>query len=58
MLKNKLLPVTTIEDAFTGREKLELEAASTRVSDTEDAFGADFPWLKINSASTFTDPEL
>ena len=57
-LNHKLLPVATIEDVFTGREKLELEAASTSVSATELPFGAAVPWLNINSASTFTDPEL
>ena len=54
----KFLPVATIDDVFTEREKLELDAASTRVSATEVAFGAAFPWLNINSASTLIDPAL
>ena len=59
-LSQQFLPLVTIDDVFTGREKLELDAASTRVLDTEEASGAvAFPsWLNINSASTLTDPEL
>ena len=56
----QFLPLATIDALFTGREKLGLLTASERVSATEEASGkvAFASWLKINSASTFTDPEL
>ena len=60
LLSQQCLPVATIDAVFIGREKLELLAASTRALTTAEAFGAVAfsTWLKINSASTFTDPEL
>ena len=57
----QFLPVATTDDVFTGREKLELLAASTRVLATEEASGVvEFAsvWSNINSAATFTDPAL
>ena len=59
-LCQQFLPVATTDDASTGREKLELFAAATRVLATEEASGAVAfsTMLNINSASTFTDPEL
>ena len=59
-LNQLFLPLATIDDVFTGREKLSLDAASLRVLATEVASGvvAFSTWLNINSASTFTDPEL
>ena len=51
-------PVAVIDDVLTLREKFELEAAVTKVSAAELAFGSVVALLNISSASTTTEPCL
>lgn len=47
-----------MDDVLTLREKLELEAASTKVWATELVFGSELWFLKYRSTSATTDPCL
>lgn len=51
-------PVAEIDDVLTLREKLVLEAASTKVSVTELVFGNELTSLKTRVTSATTDPFL
>lgn len=50
--------VAVIDEALTGSERLPLATAAARVLATSLAFGTLLALLKINSASTTTDPLL
>ena len=52
------LPVAEMDDVLTLREKFPLEAAATKVSAAELAFGSEFTSLNIRSTSATMDPCL